>query len=60
MERLRSTFTVKRLEAGTSPIHLLQMLGIKQFSTIERLLQFGVVPSVKDIAAVFRIPKGNA
>lgn len=57
MARLRATFVVKHLEAGTSPIHLIRMLGVKQFSTIERLLPFATVASVEESAALLRVPK---
>ena len=59
MERLRSTFTVRHLEAGTSSLHLLRMLGVRQFSTIERLIPYAEVPSVSDYATTLRIPRGS-
>lgn len=57
MERLRSTFIVNHLEAGTSPVHLLRMLGVHKWSTIERLVGFANIPSVEDSAALLRIPR---
>lgn len=57
MERLRSTFIVSHLEAGTSPIHLLRMLGVIQFSTIERLIPYANVAPIEDCAALLRIPR---
>jgi integrase len=59
MERLRSTFIVRHLEVGTSSVHLLRMLGVRQFSTIERLIPYINVPSVIELAALLRIPKGT-
>ena len=57
MERLRSTFIVNHLEAGTSPVHLLRMLGMHKWSAIERLVDFANIPSVEDSAALLRIPR---
>lgn len=56
MQRLRSTFIVNHLEAGTSAVHLREMLGVTQFATIQRLIDFAEVPSVEDSAALLRIP----
>jgi integrase len=57
MDRLRSTFIVTHVQAGTSPIHLLKMLGMKSFETIERLLPWVDFPSVEQSAATLRLPK---
>ncbi len=57
MERLRSTFIVNHLEAGTSAVHLLRMLGVHKFSTIERLVDYATITPVKDCGSLLRIPK---
>ena len=43
--------------SGTSPVHLLRMLGVHKWSTIERLVEFANIPSIEDSAALLRIPR---
>jgi hypothetical protein len=57
IERLRSTFIVNHLNAGTSALHLLGLLGVTQFWTIQRLLPYANARPVDDVIDLLRIPR---
>ena len=54
VERLRSTWIVGHLEARTPIVALAQALGVKTYTTFERLARFVTVPEVDELQALFR------
>ncbi|MBB5643056.1 tyrosine-type recombinase/integrase [Cryobacterium roopkundense] len=54
VERLRSTWMLGHLEAGTAPVAVMQMVGVKSFSTFERLIPYVTAPSPAAHTAMFR------
>jgi len=54
VERLRSTWMVGHLSAGTPAVPLVRMAGVKSFSTFERLFRYVAEPTPNDLTAVFR------
>ncbi|TFC22083.1 hypothetical protein E3O55_18880 [Cryobacterium sp. MDB1-18-2] len=54
VERLRSTWIVGHLEARTPTVALAEALGVKTFSTFERLAPFVKTPDASDLRVLFR------
>ena len=54
VERLRSTWIVGHLEARTPIVALAQALGVKTFSTFERLAPFVRIPEASALQVLFR------
>jgi integrase len=54
VERLRSTWMVEHLTGGTDPVALMRAVGVKSFSTFERLIPFVPTPANDQLTAMFR------
>jgi integrase len=54
VERLRSTWIVGYLQSGTDPIALMRALGVKSFSTFERLIPYVTMPADDGLTEMFR------
>jgi len=54
VERLRSTWIVNHIDAGTPVFALMHALGVKSLSTLERLEQYAAVASDDALTAAFR------
>jgi hypothetical protein len=59
VDRLRSTFIVRHLEAGTSPLHLLEMAGLETFSALDRLRPYATARPLTEIAHHLRLDGRN-
>ena len=55
IERLRSTWIVAHVNAGTPLVPLMEALGVKSLSTLERLAPFFAQPSNDDLVTAFRL-----
>jgi hypothetical protein len=54
VERLRTTWIVRHLEAHTDPVALIAALGDKSFSGLTRLMSYVRVPDEAELIAMFR------
>lgn len=54
VERLRSTWIAGHLQAGTDPVALMHAVGVKSFSTFERLVPYISMPSDDVLTTQFR------
>lgn len=54
VERLRATWMVEHLTGGTDPVALMRAVGVKSFSTFERLIPFIPAPADDQLTAMFR------
>ena len=55
IERLRSTWIVAHVNAGTPLVPLMESLGVKSLSTLERLAPFYAQPSDEELVTAFRL-----
>lgn len=55
IERLRSTWIVTHVNAGTPLVPLMEALGVKSLSTLERLAPFYTQPSDDELITAFRL-----
>ena len=59
IERLRSTWIVAHVDAGTPLVPLMEALGVKSLSTLERLAPYFARPSDDEILTMFRLAAGT-
>jgi len=55
VERLRSTWIVAHIDAGTPLVPLMDALGVKSLSTLERLAPYFAQPSDDELITTFRL-----
>jgi len=55
IERLRSTWIVDHVNAGTPLVPLMEALGVKSLSTLERLASYFAQPSDDELITAFRL-----